>query len=415
MNAHVSAASIGSCNVEFDFIDAFMEYTEGIPSADVFRLWSGIATVAGCLERRVWVQTAQSVLYPNLYTLLIGAPGSGKSQALNHVEDIWRSTQRPQGGPAFFVAPNSVTKAALIDALSRADRKIIVPSGLVEYHTLLIAADEFGVLCPSHDLEFFSVLSYLYNNPKVYQEERRHGPHKSTDIVHPQLNLVAGAQPGFLMNMLPEEAWSQGFTSRIIMVFSSEHITADLFGKPGMDPVLRAKLLERASNMATRMGCFAWEEAAALEMQRWHRDKCAPEPEHTKLAHYNARRAIHTLKLCMVASMSRSTDLIITMEDLTRARDWLLAVEQRMPDLFKEMNSKTDRAVLDELHYYMWRLYMKDKKPIHKSRIVGFLGSKVAVDRIFKIMDVAEQMGMMVKNIGMDTFTPRHRNDFGLD
>lgn len=416
MNVHASVALTGSCSgMARDWIEMFMEYTEGIPSPDIFRLWTAITTVSGCLERRVWVETAQSVLYPNIFTLLIGAPGSGKSQAMFHAEDIWRSAKRPNGGPAFFVAPNSITKAALVDSLSRADRKIIVPSGIVEYHSLLIAADEFGVLCPSHDLEFFSVINYIYNNPRIYEEERRHGPQKKTEIINPQLVLIAGTQPGFMSSLLPEEAWSMGFTSRLIMVFSSQHIIADLFSKPGLDKTLRKKLIDGASDMASRMGCFSWEEAAAVEMQRWAKTSCAPEPEHIKLHHYNARRAIHAIKLCMVASMSRSNELIITMEDLTRARDWLLEVEQVMPDLFLEMNNKNDSQILSELHYYMWKVYMRDKKPIHQSRVISFLKAKVPADKIYRVLDIGVSSGMLEKVLGMDAYTPRHRSEWGLE
>jgi hypothetical protein len=163
------------------------------------------------------------------------------------------------------------------------------------------------------------------------------------------------------------------------------------------------------------MGCFGWEDAAAIELQRWAKTNCDPEPNHIRLHHYNARRVIHVIKLCMVASMSRSDELVITMEDLQRARDWLLHVEQVMPDLFLEMNNRNDSQVLQELHYYMWRVYMKENKPIHRARLLSFLQTKVPIDKVPRMLDGAEASGMIQRNAGYDTYIPRSKADFGLE
>src|SRR5882724_11244346 len=204
-----------SAVVAGDWLDQYMSYTDGITSPEIYRLWSGISAIAGALERRVWVETSRGVLYPNMFCLLVGPPGVGKSNAISIVEELWYSSKK------FKVAPNNVTKAALVDALLEADRKIILPNGggLVEYHCLLTSSSEFGVLVPAHDLEFLSVLNYIYDNPKVYRENRR-SLNKNIEIIHPQITILAGTQPGFLASLLPEEAWSMGFTSRIIMIYA---------------------------------------------------------------------------------------------------------------------------------------------------------------------------------------------------
>ena len=65
-----------------DWITNFLDYTAAIPSPASFRLWSAITAISGVLERKVWIQTAQSFLYPNLFTLLVGPPATGKTQAI---------------------------------------------------------------------------------------------------------------------------------------------------------------------------------------------------------------------------------------------------------------------------------------------------------------------------------------------
>jgi hypothetical protein len=400
---------MGEPSLEKDWIERFVQYTEGINSPRIFRLWAGISTVAGALERRVWIYSSRKILYPNLFTLLVGSPGSGKTEAMLHVEDLWRRVGK------FHVAPNSVTRASLVDALHDADRKIVLQSGLMEYHSLLVVADEFGVLCPAHDLSFLSVINYIYNNPDFYEEKRRTGNKQSTEIINPQLNIIAGAQPGFLAVLLPEEAWQMGFTARLIMIYSAEEIVPDLFGDPDPKEADRGILIASLRDMAGRIGAFSWDDDAMTEMDRWAKSRCEPIPEHSKLVHYNQRRILHTLKLSMVSAMSRGPERRITMLDVNRARDWLLEAEQGMPDIFREMTQRSDSEVINELHFFMWRLWISDKKPIHESRIIHFLSHRVPSEKVLRIIELAERANYLTKQVGLDAYIPRPKQDHGVE
>ena len=387
-----------------------MKYTDGVPSPDIFRLWSGITAISGALERRVWVETSRSVLFPNLFTLLVAPPAVGKTQAINPVEQLWYANAQK-----FHVAPNNVTKASLIDSLMKADRKLLAPDkSLIEYHTMLIAASEFGVLVPSHDLEFLSVLNYVYDNPKSYREERRTMA-RSIDISNPQLVILAATQPGYLAATLPEEAWSMGTTSRLIMVYSGTCKHVPLFSKGENRQEEFKALAESLGAMSERVGAFQWDADAAKEIERWYLGGCDPVPEHSKLTHYNGRRILHILKLCMISAMSRSPKLRITLLDLTRAKDWLLAAEATMPDIFKEMVSKSDGQVIQEMHFFMWQIWVKDKKPVHESRIINFLSQRVPSEKIHRVIEIAERSNVISRMAGTQTYTPRPKNSHGLE
>ena len=54
---------------------------EPTPTPAPFRLWSGITAVAGAVERRVWAETRQNLISPNLYVLLVAPPGAGDMAA----------------------------------------------------------------------------------------------------------------------------------------------------------------------------------------------------------------------------------------------------------------------------------------------------------------------------------------------
>ena len=145
------------------WIDGFFKYTAGHASPDLFRRWVAIAAVAGALERKVWVQTLGSKLYPNLYTVLVGPPGVGKTTVLSEVSRLWRELTD------HYVAPSSVTKASLIDCLEDAKRRILRP-GLA----LLIADEEILLLVNKqllHRLHLDSLLHHQTTLDELHQLE----------------------------------------------------------------------------------------------------------------------------------------------------------------------------------------------------------------------------------------------------
>src|ERR1700730_3238904 len=278
-----------------------MAYSEGVLSPLLFRRWSGIALVAGALERRVWVNTRFGPVYPNQYNLLVAPPGVGK-RIIDTVRDLWRETLEPGTKvPAFKLSPDSMTKASLMDALAKARQlSLVMPPPLTEYHSLLVTAEEFSVLLPAYDLEFIGVLNRVWNNPHSHSETRRTGMVKEINILYPQLNILGGVQPGWLASVFPEEAWSTGLASRLMMIYSSEVPEVDLFEDFIEDDELRPALLARLGKFSTMYGQLEWDPDARQTFREWHRARGASAPEHSKLLYYCNRRAEHLLKLIIV-------------------------------------------------------------------------------------------------------------------
>ena len=386
-----------------------MDFTSVIPSTPIFRLWSGIVTIAGALERRVWVISAGEPMFPNLYVLLVGHPATGKTQAIKHINNLWYACKE------LFVAPHDVTKPALIDCLAKASRRIIKNEGsLIEYNTLLVAADEFGVLLPAHDTDFLSTLNRIYDNPPQHQHHRRGLGDKQIDIINPQLTIIGGTQPSYLANLLPEEAWGQGFMSRVIMVYSSGHVKVDLFNTKELDKKKFSLLQAKLQSFLKLHGQMNWDYNAAKIAQKWYNEGCQPEPEHSKLEHYNGRRIIHVIKLATISAVSCGNQRI-TIEDFNRAQGWLLEAETKMPDIFREMVQRSDIQVIDELHFFLWRRFVKDKKGTHESLLYDFLKNRVPSEKIPKIIETCLRANIIERLAGTDLYKPRPKNEHGVE
>lgn len=387
-------------------IESFVKATNGLPSPEIFRRWTAIGVVAAALERRVWVSSAQSVVFPNLYTLLVAPPGVGKSMAIREGQKLLENS------PGLSIAPEDVTKASLLDSLKESHRIFTVPpKHMIEYHSMFVGADEFGVLVPAHDLEFLNVLNVLYDNRPHYKETRR-SREKPLIMDDPQLNLLAGTQPDYLASLLPDQAWGMGTMTRIIMVYSGTAMRPKLFGaKLKIDMKDCQHDVDQIGQM---FGEMAWTQEAEDALTDWYDAGLKPVPEHSKLKHYNARRVLHVLKMCMISACARNNDRLIELFDVERAKEWLLEVESLMPEIFKEMAGKSDGLIIQDLHFYIWDYWVKNgKTPIHRSKIDLFLMNRTPAYNVDNIVKTCVRAGVL-KDKGMDMFVPGTKTDDGF-
>ena len=97
-----------------------MDYTEHRPSPKLFRQWAAIATISGATERRVWSSTIQGKQYSNIYVMLVAPPGIGKSQSVGPAKSLLLKSNK------FFIAPDRISTASLIDAFARASKELLL-------------------------------------------------------------------------------------------------------------------------------------------------------------------------------------------------------------------------------------------------------------------------------------------------
>lgn len=386
-------------------------------SPRMFRLWGGIWAIGAALERRVWLKNGPRLAFPNLFVLEVAPPGVGK-QVINDVKELLREVRQPgTKNQAFKIAPDNVTKAALIDRLAKSKQVYLPKVGPpVTYHSLQVAAEEFGVLLPAYDLEYIGTLNSIYNNPPLHEEERRHGTAKEVSIEQPQLSILGGAQPGWMATTLPEEAWSMGLASRMIMIYSPETPIMELFYEPELPPGLKSHLAGELGKMSMLYGGMKIEAGAVDALAKGHREQWNPVPQHTKLTHYIRRRTLHIIKLSIVAAISRSLEMVIRVDDVTRAWGWLREAELVMPDIFRDMIGKSDSSVLEELHFYISQVYNSKKKtPVPEGVVWTFLSNRVPSDRIEKLIGVAERSGLMRRDAITLQYTPRPKHEWGIE
>jgi hypothetical protein len=283
-----------------------------------------------------------------------------------------------------------MTFPSLVDALIEAKRTLVrLPAEEIVYNSMYVCADELGAFMHKWDEEMTKGLSAFYD-PDPYSHHRRTKELKLT-IESPQLNLLCGTTPQDLMDLMPENAWGQGFTSRLIMVFSDERLSGDDFAVQA--PIQTDDLAHDLKLIANLYGKFEVTSAYRDRVREWQKLGEPPIPNHPRLLHYNGRRRVNLYKLSMIASVERNSSLTLTLDDFNRAYDWLCEAETYMPDIFKAGATNADGQAMDEIEHFVRISDQGQGVPDHK--IVHFARERIPIHSILRVIEIMEKSGQI--------------------
>lgn len=331
-------------------------------------------------------------LYPNMYVFIVGHPGVGKTRAITAAKRFLNELKD------FHFAPTSMSGASLIDALLECKRTIIrMPDTPLEYNSMFISADEISAFMHKYDDEIIGNLTTLYDVVVPYSQSRRTKDLRIR-IKHPQVSILSGTTPSNLLDFMPENAWAQGFTSRIVMVFSDERIHVDdIFANTSRD--LPQEMLHDLRLINSLVGEFKVTQDYKNAVNNWRKLGQTPVPQHPRLTHYNTRRLAHLLKLSMVASVDKSNTLLLTTDDFNSAMGWLLEAEQTMADIFTAGRSGGDAKAMDEIFYFV-----SAQGKVSEHKLIQFASERLPSHAILRALDIMERSGRL-HVINLDTKT----------
>lgn len=330
-------------------------------------------------------------LFPNLYGILVGPPGSGKSIALAQAERMLRTVTE------LVIAPTNVSSASLIDALSDAKRRIVRPSSIpnyLEYNAITAIASELGVFLPAYEPSFINLLTKVYDGEPI--EDRKRTRSVSVKIDKPIFNFFSGTTPSYLNDLLPEGAWDQGFTSRSILIYCGERRIIHPLRDDALilEEGLHGNLLYDLKSISAVSGRVTFESNAVDAITDWHTSGGQPVPKHGKLLHYIPRRTAHVLKLCIINTVSRGS-LIISLQDFQQALDDLTEAESFMPEIFKSMGSSGDAMVSDDTWDLVFEYWTQKKAACPERVIIGFISRKAPYQSVLRIIELMVRSGRL--------------------
>lgn len=315
----------------------YLKFTSDSEAPDEFHFWTGVSVIAGALRRRVWIDQGYFQWTPNFYIVLVAPPGiAAKSTAMH----IGMRLLREVDGVRF--GPSSLTWQGLTLALEEA--KDVIQLGDDQYQPiscLTCAISELGTFLKPQDTALVDVLVDLWDGQvRVWGHKTK--TTGETNIMNPWMNVIGCVTPAWLRENFPTYLIEGGLTSRIIFVYADKKrqlvpYPADVINANRYSSYAAA-LVEDLRDIAEMQGQFILDPQAKEWGRNWYNKHWLQQTELSTGARYSgyqARKQTHLHKLAMILSASRSSDMIIQLEDMIGAERMLKVHEQHLDEVFR--------------------------------------------------------------------------------
>ena len=319
-----------------NWLDSYVEYTEDFEPPAVFARWAGILTLAVAAGHRVWLEEANTKIWPNLYVVLVGPSGVGKGQSMREVLPFIEKLGVP-------ISPDKITIPRLTKDLAGAMR---FDDELGAYTPYLIWAEELPSFLglDAYKSGKLADLTTLFDCAKQWESSTKHqGDDK---IAQPYICMLAGATASSLFDVLPPASVGQGFTSRLVFVETKEY-GQRVPEKPWVEEFhgrLRESLLHDIEIIGKMRGAMRLSDVARVYWNDYYLNRPQPQEEYgdERLQGYAARKPFYAKKLALLLAMAERPQtsehpMLVEAHHIERAFHLLGDVDKALVDVYSEI------------------------------------------------------------------------------
>lgn len=320
--------------------DKYFKYVEKTEPPLVFHRWSLLTSLGAMLGRQFYLPFGDFNIYPNMYVMLIGDPGTRKSTAIKLSKKILSGT-----GYETFAAERTSKEKFLLDleGVEQDDgtikknavmQELFGDAGDGSPKEVFIVADEFNDFVGSGNIEFLSLLGNLWDwDDPTNPFKQRLKTSRSVSIFQPTISILSGNTHAGFAEAFPPQAIGQGFLSRLLLVFGESSGIKIAFPERPSEQVKQDLI-----NYLLEIRKVVHGEAKLSSKAREMLDtiyRTFKGLEDARFKHYSTRRFTHLLKLCLlVCAANRRTE--IGASDVLFANTLLTFTEHRMPQAMGE-------------------------------------------------------------------------------
>lgn len=312
-----------------DWLENYLYLTRRSESPTQYHLWCGIAALGAALRRKCYLDMGlQGRRYPNFYIALVGPPGGRKGSAMSIAKPMVQALEIPMGSDALGSSQH------LYKELERASNEYLTTDNKVVTHrSLSVWSEEFQVFLSGKDPMIMPSITDLFDSPTKWSYGSLQNEMQLTNC---WLSIIGATTPQLLQSTLTKEAVGGGIVSRIIFVVGYGAIQRIAFPMLSTeDQQIKESLQKDLESIALLAGPFKMNESFINAYEHWYEQESATEGlKSDKFMGYNARRPGHLQKLCMIVSVSESSDMIITGKHFEKAKAILEETETEMPNAF---------------------------------------------------------------------------------
>lgn len=344
-----------------NWIEGLLEQNKSYAYPEKFLRWAAVSAVAGALERRTWIYYKNAQIYPNLFIMLIGPPGSGKSKSAGEAMRYLACIKE------LSFSPNDINPASFITYLEEVGaRKSFSYKGIEYRHsaTFLYASEAINTLGEKYG-SIIKLLTDLYDcgHNGWHKDKAWHKTTKGSGderIFNPCINMLACTTLEWLTDFIDVKDLRGGFSSRNLFIHESSYNTDLIEWKDETEEEQVSKEFNRGliadlQQIAQLKGKFTISEEVrkrAPLVEQQVAIELSEDPAN-RFNHFKVRKFWNILKLAQILSASESSRMIIEWKHFERAQAMLEEFMKDLPTLFSNIGRNKDAPVLAEMDEWM--------------------------------------------------------------
>ena len=386
------------------FFHDYFNYIGETEAPYIYHRWCILSAVAALLGRNVHFPFGHGKIYPNMYVMLEGNPGTRKGTAMRPARNLLTHIGFTKLAPdrlsaeRFIAEMQHLNQPEEIDGISFESLNINRPS------EIYVVAGEFQDFIGVANINFIGLLTNLWDNLPEYRHPKLRS--ESVYVSQPTVNIVAAVNQQSLAISMPAEAIGQGGTSRWIFVHGDP--TGKQYTRPKAGPA--GKLPEHLERIRDGLhGEITITPAGDHILDRVYKEYV--HLDDYRFTYYNSRRFDHIMKLSIVlAALDHTT--ILDSQHILAANTILHCTEQRMSKAFGEFgkarHAETANQVVEFVKYHL----IKTGKPANIRDIWKQVSSNLnkldELQEILRGLTLAEKIE--VKTIrGFQGYVSKHK------
>jgi len=325
-----------------DWLELFKEYVNDSETPKVFWEWAGIFTIGAVLRRRVYFKWMRKKVFPNLYVIITGEPGSRKDPAVSLVKDMLDELSINQFANSF--TRRSVTKE-LNEIQKLPQSQVIVGGKLFTNSECALVSTELSSALGTDLLNVILFLTDAWDGKDVYKHSTsEHGSDALTNVC---ISLLAATTPDYLMRSIPPDVVGNGFTSRVIFPVCSTRDKWRAFVE--YDDTKYLSMIKDLKRIYTLSGVFKMTDLAIDFVKNWYEKdlrKIWEECQNKLTKLFLKRIQENMFKVAMILQVSKSNELIIDIDVCKKAIELLLEVADGATEAFDALGASREFRAL---------------------------------------------------------------------
>lgn len=382
-----------------NWLDAYRDFAKDTEAPDAFHYWTGVATIAGALRRKVWINMGHFEWFPNFFIFFVAPAGIvNKSTTLDIGMRLLREL------PYINIGPAATSWQALVRKMSEIQEEIAYPDGSFQaMSAITVPARELGTFLDPRDRGMIDALVSLWDGEEGPWTKLTKQDGEEI-IINPWIHIIGCTTPSWIAENLTEYFSGGGFASRTVFVYAEkkEKLVAYPFRHMAKNSdEIKQKLIEDLEQISSLVGAFEITEDALDWGEVNYEGHYGSKHEHLaseRFGGYLARKQGHLHKLAMVISASHRDTLVITQPDLQEAYEEVTRLEGDMPKVYGSAGKEQKMVFAEEM---MGIILAAGKKGIGKEELYRRYFKLISHDTYEDLIKSMTGTGKIIhKNIG---------------